>query len=482
MSLVSLFRAQAARSPDAVALLTDTRQITYAELDSWTDSIAAALPSPAPEAIGLRLPRSPEMIAWQLAVLKAGAAYVPLDRSYPQARLDMMGRIAGVEMVVDNGWTACASTNAAAEHAAAPRRRTPDSIAYIMFTSGTTGTPKAVKVMDRNIANLCTHPGYVRLDDSETLVHLAPASFDAATFEIWGALLNGARLVVPDDRPMNTDDIENLVQRHGITTMWLTAALFHQVVGESQRGLKPVRQLLTGGDIVSPAHVRQALGMFPGRIVVNGYGPTETTTFATCHPMRDPAEVDTPVPIGRPIRNARIHIVDGEIWIAGAGVSAGYVGEDTEGRFVAEPGNPGAIAYRSGDFGRCRPDGVIEFQGRVDAQIKVRGYRIEPVEIEQELLRIDGIRQAVVEGRSFHGGEKRLVAYLSLEQGLVLDKRDVRKRLASWLPRHMLPSAYLTVDKIPLTANGKVDRRALPEPPWELAGDPLLRAVTEMDR
>ena len=496
LHVLEQFERQLAREPAAIAVQDLNRRLTYRELDDAAGRLAgylAALGVGPADPVGICLERSIDAIVATVAVVKANAVYVPLDPEYPPARLG--------HMVTDTGLMVIITTEALhrrlrlsaaqvvlldqvrGEVAATPPvtcvERSGDDPLYAMFTSGSTGSPKAVVIRHRSVVNLVRNADYVSLGPSATILHLAPASFDAATFEIWGALLTGGRLAVAPPGLLSTEQIGDLLDRLGVTVLWLTAALFHRMVDENLSALAPLRELLAGGDVLSADHVRRTLLAHPGLRLVNGYGPTETTTFACCHVMTDPAAVETPVPIGRPIPNVFVHVVDrngaaladgaeGELWISGAGVGAGYLGrpELTAERFVADPGGvPGAIAYRTGDLVRRRPDGVIEFLGRIDEQIKIRGYRVEPAEIESFLERQPGIRRAVVVARVAPNGDKRLVAYV-VPAGSAVDDRALRRRVAAELPRYMVPAIFVPVRMIPLTPNGKTDRKALPEPAW----------------
>ncbi|OLE27408.1 MAG: hypothetical protein AUG49_05335 [Catenulispora sp. 13_1_20CM_3_70_7] len=443
LHVLEQFERQLAREPAAIAVQDLNRRLTYRELDDAAGRLAgylAALGVGPADPVGICLERSIDAIVATVAVVKANAVYVPLDPEYPPARLGhiLLDQVRG-------------------EVAATPPvtcvERSGDDPLYAMFTSGSTGSPKAVVIRHRSVVNLVRNADYVSLGPSATILHLAPASFDAATFEIWGALLTGGRLAVAPPGLLSTEQIGDLLDRLGVTVLWLTAALFHRMVDENLSALAPLRELLAGGDVLSADHVRRTLLAHPGLRLVNGYGPTETTTFACCHVMTDPAAVETPVPIGRPIPNVFVHVVDrngaaladgaeGELWISGAGVGAGYLGrpELTAERFVADPGGvPGAIAYRTGDLVRRRPDGVIEFLGRIDEQIVVA--RVAP------------------------NGDKRLVAYV-VPAGSAVDDRALRRRVAAELPRYMVPAIFVPVRMIPLTPNGKTDRKALPEPAW----------------
>jgi amino acid adenylation domain-containing protein len=497
-SIPRLFEEQAARTPEAVAVVCNGREVTYAELNGRANQLAHYLRDCGvrPEVtVGLCVERSVEMIYALLGILKAGGTYLPLDAQYPLERLSFMLQDAGVSLLLTQQSrreslpeTSARIINLDSDGHTLWRYGThdlevdvqPDNLAYIMYTSGSTGTPKGVSVTHRNVVRLVKESDYVEFGPDEVFLQLAPISFDASTFEIWGSLLNGSRLVVmPPQLPL-LEEIGSALREHGVTTLWLTAGLFHQMVDEHQKDLRGVRQLLAGGDVLSAAHVRKALdGSDAGRRIVNGYGPTESTTFACCYSMSATTRINNTVPIGRPIANTSVYILDanlqpvpagvtGELYIGGDGVARGYFQrpELTAQRFIPDPFGveSGARLYRTGDLSRYLPDGNIEFLGRLDQQVKVRGFRIELGEIETILEEHESVREsAVVALEDEHGG-KRLVAYLVAAEGSPVAAGLLRAYLQKRIPDYMVPSAFVTLDALPLTPNGKVDRRALPAP------------------
>ena len=377
-----------------------------------------------------------------------------------------------------------------------------DDLAYVTYTSGSTGAPKGVAVTHRNVVRLVRGTSYARFGPDEVVLQLTALSFDVSTFEIWGALLNGGRLVMaPPDVP-SVDELGALLTRHGVTTLWLSAGHFEQVVDTRVEILQPLRQLLVGGDVVSPPHVRRVLSALPALSVINGYGPTEGTTFTCCHPITTAPPPGRSVPIGRPIANTRVYVLDrrrrlvpigvpGELWIAGDGVAQGYVRrpELTAERFVVQALSPTLEErlYRTGDLVRWLGDGTIEFIGRLDDQVKIRGFRVELGEIEATLARHPRVQSASVVARHTPGGEARLVGYVVGAEPL--DPRELREFLQRALPPYMIPTTFVGLDRLPLSASGKVDRRALPEPepPTELPApveprDALERQLVEIWR
>jgi amino acid adenylation domain-containing protein len=491
----AVFEGRAAATPDAVALVLGDERLPYGELNARADRLARRLKARGvgrESLVGVCLQRSVDLVTALLAILKAGGAYVPLDPTYPPERLRFMLADAGVAVVLTrsalrDGVTAAGvrailldddTDTVADEPACEPAASVgPDDLAYVMYTSGSTGRPKGVAVPHRAILRLVFGQTFAHLDATRTLLHLAPISFDASTLELWGALLHGARCVLFPDALPTPAALAEVIRRHGVTTLWLTASLFNTIVDEAPESLAGVEELLTGGEALSPAHVRRAYACLPGVSIVNGYGPTECTTFACCHRIpRAAAERETSIPIGRPIANTEAYVLDrdripvpigvpGELHLGGPGLARGYVGQPvlTAERFVPHPFDPapGARLYRTGDLVRWRADGVLEFLGRLDSQVKIRGFRVEPGEIEAALAAHPRVREAVVVVRERAAGERALLAYVVPRPGAPLEPGVLREFLKSRLPAFMVPSAFHTIASVPLTPIGKVDRARL---------------------
>ncbi|MCB9797022.1 MAG: amino acid adenylation domain-containing protein [Alphaproteobacteria bacterium] len=500
----ALFEQQVQRRPEATALVFEEQSLSYAALNARANQLAwhlRGLGVGLEARVGILLERSIELVVAVLAVLKAGGAYVPLDPSYPEARLRFMAEDAGLAALITTSELALdvnvprvevdlidLSENPAADLGVRVR---PANLAYVIYTSGSTGRPKGILTPHRGVVRLVHQPNYAQMDEHEVFLQLAPMSFDASTLELWGPLLNGGRLVLAPPGPVDVPRLGALLRAQGVTTLWLTAALFQAVVDEDVGCLRPLRQLLAGGDVLSPPHVARAARRLPDTQLINGYGPTESTTFACCHPIPQ-AGVEGSIPLGRPISNTRVHVLDaggaptpigvpGELHISGVGLARGYLGRPglTAERFVPDPfGPPGSRMYRTGDLCRWRPDGNLEFLGRLDHQVKVRGYRIELGEIEAALLSQPGVSQCVVVAREGQGG-KRLVAYVVGEGSLEIPA--LRASLQSRLPEWMVPSAFVVLEALPLSPNGKVDRRALPEPTFEGAREERVAPRTEAE-
>ncbi|SEC47016.1 non-ribosomal peptide synthase domain TIGR01720/amino acid adenylation domain-containing protein [Amycolatopsis tolypomycina] len=470
-TVVSRFADQVARTPDAPAV----DDLTYAELDTRADRLASRLIElgAGPEdRVGLLLERSADVVVAELAVLKAGAAYVPVDLRAPESRMRLVLAEAGVSVVIaeqsyqdiHSGPVVRVDETGPVPTPDVPVR--PGNLAYVMYTSGSTGKPKGVAVTHRDIVALAADRSFAGEAHRTVLLH-SPQAFDASTYEVWVPLLNGGRVVVAPPGDVDAEVLRAVVTR-GVRALWLTAGLFRLLAQEDPGCLRGVGEVWTGGDVVPAAAVRQVREACPGLTVVDGYGPTETTTFASRFFLAPEDAVPDAMPIGRPLDNMAAYVLDeglrpvppgvpGELFIAGAGVSRGYLGRPglTAERFVANPfGTPGERMYRTGDVVRWTGNGVLEFVGRADDQVKIRGFRIEPGEIETALAAHPDVTEAVVVTR-----DRRLVAYV-----VTTGKPDLRAWLERDLPDYMVPSAFVPLDALPLSANGKVDRKALPEP------------------
>ncbi|MBI3947384.1 MAG: amino acid adenylation domain-containing protein [Armatimonadetes bacterium] len=495
-----LFEAQVARAPNAVALSQGEERLTYAELNRRANRLAhrlRALGVGPDTPVGIFMERSLELVTAFVGALKAGGAYLPLDPSYPAERIAFVLEDTGAPVVLTTralrdslpefrGHVLCVDDE---DGLAGESEGDPDAgaqalgLACILFTSGSTGKPKGVGITHRGIARTVLNTNYISLGPEDVVSQGSTASFDAATFEIWGALLNGCRLVIiPRETMLSPEALAAAVRRHGVTAMFLTTALFNQVAAEMPSALQPVRSVLFGGEAADPAAARAFLRHgFRGRLL-NAYGPTETTTFASWYPIVEVPEDAASIPIGRPIANTQLYVLDkamrpapvgvpGELYVGGDGVARGYLNrpELTAERFVASPFNVQRSTlnverlYKTGDLVRWRADGTLDFLGRMDHQVKIRGFRIELGEIEAVLSQHPGVRQCVVLVREDTPGEKRLVAYVVPADGGAPDGL-LRAHLKAKLPEYMVPAAFVLLEKLPLTPNGKVDRRALPAP------------------
>ncbi|MFD7065175.1 amino acid adenylation domain-containing protein [Streptomyces sp. NPDC059906] len=495
VSVPELVDAFAQEQPEATALTDGTRRLSYRELVQDADRLAARLAAAGVTRgtrVALCAERSLDVIVAQLGIMKAGAAYVPIDPSFPADRIAFMLDDAEISLVAvqtslagrfaDSDrdlllFDATAAPGVDTSGPAPQEQPNPDDLMYVLYTSGTTGRPKGVMVEHRNVIRLVTSPTYADLQGERVLLYCSLA-FDVSVFEIWGPLTNGGSVAVPPAHQLSAQELADWVKRLGVTTMWLTAGLFVQVA-DAGVDLSGVRQLLAGGDVVPPAQCAKILERFPGITLINGYGPTEATTFATSHRITATDLDRNSVPIGRPIGNTTAWVLDarmspvppgapGELYLGGAGVARGYLNrpELTAERFVRDPfaTEPDARLYRSGDLVRWRSDGTLEFLGRIDQQVKLRGFRIELEEVEGALVQHPSVQQAAVVAREDLPGDKRLVAYVC---GLdPLDAGELSRHAASLLPAYMVPSAVVVLDRMPLTANGKLDRHRLPAPQY----------------
>ncbi|WP_438860626.1 amino acid adenylation domain-containing protein, partial [Amycolatopsis solani] len=486
-ALTELFAARVRETPDAVAVDGEDR-LTYAELADRAERLAAHLLrlglSPE-DRVGLLLRRSAELVVAELAVVLAGGAYVPLDLRAPDDRLRLVLATAGVSVLVTDEPERADRVHSgpvveAGRQLPERDRELPDGdgdrLAYLMHTSGSTGAPKGVAVRHRDVAALAAGRRFAGDAHRRVLLH-SPAAFDATTYELWVPLLSGGTVVVAPPGDLDVETLRGLLERHAVTALWLTAGLFRIVAQEAPDCFRGVREVWTGGDVVPAGAVRRVLRACPGLTVVDGYGPTETTTFATSHRMPSADRVPDAVPIGRPLDDVGVRVLDGalnpvppgepgELHLAGAGLARGYWGRPgaTADRFVADPaGAPGERMYRTGDLVRRNADGEFEFLGRADDQVKVRGFRVELGEIETVLAAAPGVAEVVVVAREDRPGVKRLVAYVVAAPDA--EPGDLGSVAAAALPDYMVPSAFVVLDALPLSGNGKVDRRALPAPP-----------------
>jgi amino acid adenylation domain-containing protein len=485
----TLFEARAARTPGATALVHGGESLTYDELNARANCLAHYLRARgvrAGERVAVLVPRSAELVIAELAVLKAGAAYVPIDPAFPADRIALMVADCGARVFL--ALAADVLPGLAAERidvdlvVDGPTGNLPDPVghdaaAYVMYTSGSTGTPKGVVVPHVAIVRLVIENGYADLADR--VAFAANPAFDATTMEVWGPLLNGgAVVVIPREVFLDADAFARTLADHDVGVLFLTTAVFNTHARAIPGALARLRCLLTGGEAADPSSFARVLAE-DGRVsLVHCYGPTEATTFAITHPVSEVGE--GALPLGRPIGNTRVYVLDargepvpvgvaGELYIGGVGVALGYLGrpELTAERFVPDPfsGEPGARLYRTGDVARWLPDGTVEFVGRADFQVKIRGFRIELGEIEARLAEYPGVREAVVLAREDAPGDKRLVAYCTGMDRM--DAEALRTHLSATLPEYMVPAAYVRLETLPLTSNGKVDRRALPAPEGE---------------
>ncbi|MBP1176320.1 amino acid adenylation domain-containing protein/non-ribosomal peptide synthase protein (TIGR01720 family) [Paenibacillus sp. PvR133] len=488
-TIQKLFEEQAECTPDHVAVTLDHQSLTYRELNEKANRLAHTLQTAgvkADEPVGILTERSLDMIIGTLAILKVGGAYVPIDPQYPEDRIRYMLEDSGAKLLLtqqdlldrcyfdgqivnlndDTSYSSDASNlgiDGAGEHAA-----------YVIYTSGSTGKPKGVVVEHQSVVRLVRNTDYVPFDESIRMLQTCAFVFDVSTFEIWGALLNGGQLVlVHKDDLLDAAKLKETIRDHRITMMWLTTPLFNQLSQQDSKLFGDVKYLLVGGDVLSAPHINRVLRDNPDMNIINGYGPTENTTFSTAYHIKE-EQLDS-VPIGRPIRNSTAYVVDsafnlqpigawGELVVGGDGVARGYLNrpELTAERFLANPWVDGDRLYCTGDLVRWREDGTLEYAGRMDQQVKIRGYRIELGEVESAMLKIDRIQEVSVLAHATNQNQHELVAYYVAEREVM--GSELRKQLSEELPNYMVPSHFVQVEQMPLTPNGKIDRKALPAP------------------
>jgi surfactin family lipopeptide synthetase C len=489
-----LFEEQVEKTPDAVAVVFEDQQLSYQELNQRANQLAHYLRKlniKAEVPVAICLERSLEMVISILAILKAGGVYVPIDPTYPSERLVwMLEDIQTPVLLTQNKLSTklppftpkvvCLDqeeeTLSQESYINLVTETTPQNLAYVMYTSGSTGTPKGVSVIHQGVVRLVKETNYANLNAQEVFLQAAPISFDAATFEIWGCLLNGGKLVLfPGDTTSLLTELGKVLQQYQVSTLWLTASLFNLMVDERLEDLKQVRQLLAGGDVLSVSHVQKFLKECPDCQLINGYGPTENTTFTCYYPITADAKIENSIPIGRPIANTQTYILDsnlqlvpvgvpGELYIGGDGLARHYYNRPdlTSSKFIPNPYSkiPDSSIYKTGDLVRYLEDGNIEFLGRIDQQVKIRGFRIELGEIEAVICQHPAVRQAVVTVQKDNNEHKILVAYFIPETEVL--SSELRSLLHNRLPDYMLPMGFVPLQSLPINNNGKVNRKLLP--------------------
>jgi len=489
-----LFEMQAERTQDTCAVIFKGQSITYGELNRRANQLAWNLVNlgVGPDvAVGICAERSIEVIVGLLGILKAGGTCLPLDPQYPKERLAFMLQDGGVRcLVVDGQFVERLPENhgeiilldAACEFADSPKKGpcshvSPENVAYVIYTSGSTGEPKGVEVTHRGIVRLFSEVNYVKLDETKSVLQLSALTFDGSIFEIWGALLRGARCVLYPGRVPLIGELGDLLRKHRVTTASLTPSLFNAIVDENPAVLATLEQLVLGGEALSVSHIRRAWDHLPNVQIINCYGPTEATVDACSFVIAArPNESATSIPIGRPIGDTRAYVLDaklqpvpagigGELYLGGDRLARGYRNQPelTAQRFISDPftKGPNARLFKTGDLVRLRADGNIDFLGRMDEQIKIRGYRVELGEIEASLRRHERVRDAVVLPYTDPRGEKRLSAFVVRKPGFDLSVEELLRFLRRSLPEFMVPSRCGVLDRWTLTSSGKIDRQAL---------------------
>ena len=482
----------AARTPDAVAVAADGEELSYRELVRRADQLAHYLAERGAEPgcrVGVCLPRGTDAVVAFLAVLKTGSAYVPLDPAYPDHRLSFMAEDA--DLVIELTEDLLREDREAIAHSPARAPAvgiTGEDIAYVIYTSGSTGKPKGVQVPHSAVVDLALGaPHWAGIDPGTRLLLVASLSFDLVTFDIWGTLINGARLVLPPAGTVTPDQLASHIVRHGVTHADMPTALFHRQAEADPASLARLSTVLVGGEVLNPALAARVLEA--GRTghagtgslrLINAYGPTEATTYATYHVLTGPDDVTEPIPIGRPTPNTRVRILDsrrqpvpvgvtGELHLGGPGLAEGYLNrpETTEERFVQDPfsgAGAGDRLYGTGDLTRWRPDGTIDYVGRLDEQLKMHGFRVEPGDIEAALRAHPDVTHAVVTRREDRPGGPYLAAYYTTTPRSRVSAGELTDLASARLPDYMVPRVLTELDSFPVTEGGKIDRAALPVP------------------
>jgi amino acid adenylation domain-containing protein len=489
-----LFADQAEKRPDGVSVVGswrlavgkekrsgETGHLTYGELNKRSDQVGRLLQERGVQndtMVGIEVEPSLETIIGILGILKAGGAYLPIETDYPGERKKYMLADSSTPIVLNfehlnfeflNGCPSLGLSNLSSSN-----------LAYIIYTSGSTGRPKGVMVEHRNVVRLVKNTDYIRFQEKDRILQAGALAFDASTFEIWGALLNGLTLYLAGkDQIPAPQKLKNTIKRYEISTMWMTSSLFNHMVNEDIEIFRTLRNLLVGGDVLSPHRINRVKRKFPHLTVINGYGPTENTTFSTT--FRIDKEYDRGIPIGKPIANSTAYIFDkaghpvpigvyGELVVGGDGVSRGYLNnpELTAEKFLNYRSYRTYRSYKTGDLARWLPDGNIEFSGRLDRQVKIRGFRIELEEIESRLEKLDEVKEAAAAVKEDKTGDKYLCAYVVTAGDI--EVIEMKRHLAGELPDYSIPSYFVKLEYLPLTASGKVDMKALPDPGEGMSG------------
>jgi amino acid adenylation domain-containing protein len=501
--LHELFAEQAALRPEAEAVVFGSERLTYRQLDERSNQIAQFLRAEGIEPedrVGIFMERSADLIVAVLGILKAGGAYVPIDPDYPEERLRFIAEDTAVRWVltqkgvnkilpasasgpsiyVDSGVDGADSPIRKYSNEPVENRSTPESIAAVIYTSGSTGDPKAACIPHRAAVRAVRNTNHIQVMHTDCVSQAGSPSFDAAILEIWLALANGATLVgVPRHTLLSPAELTQLFRAERISIIILNTSYVHQIARDAPESLKLVRKVLFGGEAAEPGPLRELLKHVGPGVLMNNYGPAEGCVITTFHEINDIPEDAITVPIGRPVSNTQVYLLDprgrlapigiqGEIYIGGEGVARGYLNrpELTAQRFVPDTfgDKPGRLLYRTGDFARMHGNGELEFRGRADEQVKIRGHRIELAEVRQAIAAHPDVKQVFLMVREDQPGDKRLTAYVTLRRALPAAQDALRQHAKSKLPAHMLPAAYVVMDSIPLNTNGKIDRKVLPAP------------------
>ncbi len=475
-SIPSLFEKIVAELPERAAMRFLGEEMTYRQLNEKSNQFAHYLQEQGVKKgdfVGISLDRSFELIIGLLGILKAGAAYVPIDGAYPAERQEFMIENSGIRAHVKQEMFAAMKTESTENLGLEVG---PLDLAYINYTSGSTGRPKGVEVPHRGVIRLIKNSGFFEPTPQDRVLNMASISFDATTAEIWGALLNGACLCIFPQKKLSLDELGTFLVNEKITYGLFTARLFNLLVEQQLSSLKQMKCMASGGEAMSVYHSKIAFEALPNCQLVNAYGPTENSVCTTFYVIHDLSKIEQNVPIGRPINNTTVYVLDanrqpvpvgvhGELYTGGDGLAKGYLKRPdlTDEKFLPNPFGEGKL-YQTGDLVKFLPDGNLVYMGRIDNQVKIRGFRIELGEVEDVLRHYEKLADCIAMAREDVPGEKHLVVYVEPKMGENLTKEEINDYAASKLPKYMVPSFFIVLDKFPVTANGKIDRKALPSP------------------
>lgn len=490
-TIIELFEGQVEKTPNNIAIVFEDRKLTYKELSEKVNALALYLKSKDVkhgDIVCMLFDKSIEMIVSILSVLKLGACYLPIDINYPKDRIDYIIEDSQSKIMLSTKNIASKSPsnisalyvdldNTDIYNAKIPLTNLeffdPQDTAYIMYTSGSTGRPKGVMVKNINVIRLVKNTNFIKFSENERILQTGSIVFDACTFEIWAALLNGFELyIIKKLELLDVSLFQKYLSKNSISILWLTAPLFNQLCESNPQMFSNVKYLLTGGDVLSPRHINMVRNANPNLTIINGYGPTENTTFSTCFTIDKTYE--NTIPIGRPIANSTAYVVSpngslmpigfaGELWVGGDGVSSGYFNNPdlTNDKFIKNPFGSGMI-YKTGDLVKWLPDGNIDFIGRIDNQVKIRGFRVELSEINNILSKFNNIKECTTIIRDVQS-KKTICSYFTSKDEITISEKEIKDYLKEYLPNYMIPTYISQLDKMPLTVNGKIDKKQLPE-------------------
>lgn len=486
-----VFETRAHRFPSHIAVKFGEETLTYAELSKQSDLFAGYLQRhhcKVGGVVAVMMGRSIDMIVSILAILKTGGVYLPLDPDNPVERNQRCLNEADVRVIISDstihseltetrtliqGDVYKSLSTSANTYQPTPIELHADSPCYIVYTSGSTGNPKGVIAPHRGVLRLVIDPDYIKLSESDSILQFAPLSFDAATFEIWGALLNGGTLILYSGTSLDPNLLASELKENQVTILFITTALFHIVASHFMDALSPLKYLLTGGDVLNPDLINKVADTFPKLNLLACYGPTENTTFTSTHPIKENSRPVENVPIGRAISGSRMYILDsnfkplpqgeiGELFVSGLGVALGYVNRDKSRQdFFEDASIDVGMIYRTGDLARMNANYDIEFLGRTDNQVKIRGFRASLEEIQSTIMRLTVVEESAVMLEKFDCGDQILVAYVQLKNSADTSVKQLKQLLSETLPDYLIPNRLHINTAFPINKNGKVCKKSL---------------------